>query len=278
MNNLAMMMYTEIDIICVILLLYIAIKSFKNIERRQSWLYMQYSVCFVILFACSDLLWNLIENHVVFCTRPVAYLINSFYYMCAVGATATWFLYTESELDTGHINEKYFKAVSSIPALILFILLIASYQNGILFFIDDEMNFHRGPLNLLAFAIPCFYLILSVVHSLSRALIKENYVNKKQYLNLAQFSLTPTVCCTLQILLPGTPLPCIGIAAGMLLVYMNSQELLVSLDPLTKLNNRYNMVRYLSDKMEHINEGHTLHLLIVTRRIIVPTYCSFTAD
>jgi diguanylate cyclase (GGDEF)-like protein len=46
-------------------------------------------------------------------------------------------------------------------------------------------------------------------------------------------------------------------------VYVSSREQLISVDPLTKLNNRMEMVRYLDNKMKNRSPGKDLYLFIM---------------
>ena len=263
MQNLALIMYLEIDIMCILLLIYIYFKSSRNIERRNSWQFFQGAIHFSMLFVIIDLIWALMEAHILPTSSIVSYLINSIYFIVATSATACWFFFTEAEMGTGMTELRPFMMLSSVPMVLLILLLFVNYQNAILFSFDKQGNFVRGPLNIIAFLIPCLYLILSVTQAMYKALKKENYVHRKHYLTLSLFALMPTGCCMLQLFIPHTPLPCIGIVSGMLLVHINFQEMLVSADPLTKLNNRYQMIRYLSYKLDHINDQKTLYLMII---------------
>lgn len=263
MNDLTLLMYLEIDILCITVLLFIIFRSFRSMERRESWRFYQHALYSVTLFIGCDILWKLMDSHILTYSHLSIYLVNSLYYIFAAASTAFWFFYTESELNTNPTRARTIILFTSTPMVVIALLLVTSYYNGCLFSFDAEGHFQRGPLNLILFAIPCCYLVTAAAHALYKAFKKENYANRKHYLNLARFALTPTICCALQIFVPGTPLPSIGIAAGMLLVYVTTQELLVSLDPLTKLNNRYRMIHYLTDKMEHANHFNHLFLLII---------------
>lgn len=184
---------------------------------------------------------------------PLPYIVNCIYYVLSMASASTWFFYTEIELNSVLMKRKRFMLITSLPILILLVMLIISGKTGCLFYFDENGIFIRGPLNLIVFILPCLYLLAAIFHATYRAFKKSEYANRKNYLNLAGFALITASACFLQIYVPGTPLPCIGISMAVLFAYMKTQELFVSLDPLTKLSNRYQMVRYLTHKMEHIN-------------------------
>ena len=56
---------------------------------------------------------------------------------------------------------------------------------------------------------------------------------------------------------------CLGITLGVLYFYFNFQEQLISLDPLTQLNNRNQLIKYLSSKMAHRDKSKALYLLVM---------------
>lgn len=263
MEKIALMAYVEIDISCILLLLYILYKSFHNVEQRESWRYYQYSLCFITLFIFSDLIWELMEFHVLPNVPLAAYLVNATYFVLSMLATGYWFLFTEAELEISMIRKRAFRIFAVLPIAVFFVLLIISYFNGCLFYFDSNGHFVRGPLNILAFFFPLIYLLAAVIHPVVRIFKKQYYIHRKHYLSLSMFALITFLASFLQIFLPGTPLPCLGISAASLMMYMNTQELLISLDPLTKLNNRYQMIRHLSQKMEHPDKDEHLFLFLL---------------
>ena len=54
-----------------------------------------------------------------------------------------------------------------------------------------------------------------------------------------------------------------GVTFAALQVYISSREQLISVDPLTKLNNRSEMVRYLDNKMKNRNLHKDLYLFML---------------
>lgn len=263
MRDLSLLMYLELDGLCLFLLLYIFVKSFRQFESRQSWRLYQSAIVLIMLFVTFDLIWKLMESHVLPNRPPLPYLVNSLYFLCSVFCSTTWFFFTESEMGTDVVRMRYLRLIAAFPAAMMLILLIISYFNGCMFFFDAQGAYVRGPLFLLSFLVPCLYLILSIIRPLSRAFRKENYAIRRNFLNLAWFSMITVIASILQILVPGSPLPCVGITLAIVLVFVNSQELLVSLDPLTKLRNRYHMVRYISSKMEHPQADLSLFLVML---------------
>lgn len=263
MNQLALAMYIELDLFCLLLLGYIIFKSFRYIETRENWRFFQWALLFIFLFVSSDLAWILMENGILPNNPPLPYIANAVYFVFSVLGTSFWFFYTEAEMGNGNTARPLFMALFSFPMAGMGIMLIISYFNGCLFYFNEEGRYIRGPLNVVAFILPLLYLFFSIIHPLTRLFRYQYYASRKHYLYLSSFALITTAASILQFFMPGTPLPCIGITLASLFVYMNTQRLMVSIDPLTKLNNRQHMVRYLASKMERIDSNISLFLLII---------------
>lgn len=263
METLALMSYVEIDLSCLLLLIYIMVKSHRNFERQGSWLLYRFTLCFITLFVVSDLTWVLMDFDVLPSGEMLLYLINTIYFIFSVLASSFWFFFTESEMGGLHANQVRLKTFAMLPALLMIFLLIVSYFNGCMFSFDEEGHYVRGPLYLISFAIPLAYLVVATIHPFCRMFQQKYYIQRTSNAYLSAFSFITIVSGLLQIFLPGTPLPCLGITAASLLVYLNNQELMISLDPLTKLNNRSHMVRHLNHKMEHLEKNQNLFLLLL---------------
>lgn len=261
--NIALMMYMEIDIICMILLFVIGIKSLRNIHNRECWRFFQGSVAFLAVYVGMDMLWEIMEYDVIPFYAPMAYAVNDLYFVFGVLAATSWFFYTEAELGSTIHKSRKAMWLSSIPTILMVMLLAVSHFNGILFSFDKDGRYIRGPLNLLSFIIPLGCLLVASIHATIKARKKENYAEHGNYMVRASFGVIITIISLIQIALPGTPLPCIGICFAVLLAYINNQEMMISQDPLTRLYNRYQLVRYLTFKMEHPNPDKSLFLMVM---------------
>ena len=261
--NLALLMYAEMEILCIMLILYIAYKSFRSVENRETWRYYKLALCVIEVVIGADLIWAFMEGGVIPSNPVLSFTVNAAYFIVGMAVTDAWFLFTETELDCKAAREWWFHAIISIPLFITIVLVLLSYKYGIIFRIDEHGCYERGPLSVLMIIFPCIYLLISVIHALVCALKKENYLNRRKYLSLAGFAVLSSAGCIVQHFVPGTPVTCVGISFAALMVYINQRDSMVSLDPLTKLNNRSQMERHLTNKMEHRADGKKLYLLII---------------
>ena len=82
-------------------------------------------------------------------------------------------------------------------------------------------------------------------------------------MNIARWHFSAYIAGVAQVCLVGSPMISAGVAFAALQVYMRSREHLISVDPLTKLNNRTEMERFLDNKMKNRNTNRDLYLFIM---------------
>ncbi|NLZ68663.1 MAG: GGDEF domain-containing protein [Spirochaetales bacterium] len=252
-------LYSEISIFCIFLLtpLLFTVKK-ENMSYTLKHLFA-ISLSFIILFIFTDLLWYYSVNKVINFPRFIKYIIDILNFTSSGLAAYAWFLYSEKIQNPSRIKQKKFLLLSSLPILLLIIVTLIP---SLMFIITKEGIYERGPFFILEFAIPCFYLGLTSLKALIMSGKRKNYAYKNEFLSLASFAIAPTIATLLQLFIAETPLTSIGMCVAAIWVYQRQQALLVSIDPLTGLNNRYEMTRFLSNKMNHIDSDKALYLLV----------------
>ncbi len=110
-------------------------------------------------------------------------------------------------------------------------------------------------------AMVWLYYIASSVSCLYYAKKTTNYAQKKMYHALAIFIVPMMISLILQPFFSPIPCVCVSMAFSILVVFMNQQEQLISLDPLTQLNNRNSMEQYLFDCMCTFDDN--MYLLVI---------------
>lgn len=95
-------------------------------------------------------------------------------------------------------------------------------------------------------SVPVMYILAAAVRSFYRAFMKENFANRKTYLACAFYPVGVSVFGVLQTMWLKAPLFCFGCTIVMIYVYIVSLDDQVSTDPLTGLNNRAQLRRFVS--------------------------------
>ncbi len=257
-------LYCALNIFCLSILIMILLQILKSSDKRMSQMVYSWFIISSVILCTSDLIWGIIDfSYTWQFSDSVDFAVNSIYHLFTLVASYMWYLFAESEQETRTTTTKKGLAVSMIPLIIDATLILGSCWKNWVFFINEEGAYERGSLYIVHIGICFFYILLTSIKALIRSFYKKNYVNKQKYRTLASFCMFPIISGVVQILVVGSPMISAGVTFAALQVYISSREQLISVDPLTKLNNRAEMVRFLDSKMKNRNPNKDLYLFIM---------------
>ena len=253
----------EIDAFCAVIMGILLYSLFKNYDRQtKQRYYMKAIIAGTVSFLC-DVNWGLIEGG--FIPEPPAanFLTNSIYELSSVMMGYYWLCYVETALESKFIKTKYLKHIAAIPVLIVMAGIIASTFNGLFFYVDENNVYHRGPYVLIHVAMCHFYTVVTSVHALIKSLRCKVFLKAKEYRILSMFLIFPLVIGIIQIIAPAIPSVSVGVTLAFLFVYIDLQNLLISVDTLTGLNNRNQLMRYLSARIRSDADKDCLYVFML---------------
>ena len=144
------------------------------------------------------------------------------------------------------------------PTAIIFILLVINLFTGFMYTIDQNNVYHRGGWYFVSF----IFQYVSFVHAIFRALrIKSKVSNsplKRDRMRRAVigFGMVVLMFGVLQAVTQGKiALHCLGLTAGVLIMFIRFLENQITQDRLTDINNRYALDTYLNDRIKAYESG-----------------------
>ena len=258
------LLYCTLNIFCLAILGTILGRIFKSSDKRVSQVTYSWFIIASIILCSSDLLWGIIDfSYNWQFSETIDFAVNSIYHVFTIVVSYLWFLYAESEQESRTISTKVGWAISMIPLLIDIALILSSYEYDSVFHINGAGVYERGKLYEIHILICFFYIIFTSIKAFVRSFRKDNYMRKDKLRSIASFCVFPLISAVLQVLFVGSPMISAGVTFASLQVYVSSREQLISVDPLTKLNNRTEMVRFLDNKMKNRSPGKDLYLFIM---------------
>ena len=257
-------LYCTLNMFCISILVLILLQIVKSKDIRMSqFVYSCFIISSVILCG-SDLLWGIMDASYVWqFSDSVDFFVNSIYHIFTLVTAYMWYLYSESEMETRTTTTKKGLAFSLVPLIIGVSLILGSFKYNFVFFINSDGVYQRGSLYIVHIAICFFYIVLTSTKAFVRSFNKENYLKRVRYRTLAYFCIFPLIYGVLQIVFVGSPMISAGVTFAAIQVYVRSRQELISVDPLTKLNNRAEMERYIDHKMKNRNLNKDLYLFIM---------------
>lgn len=224
----------------------------------------------------SSLLANLMAHIVVlnvldcFCyfsgffhKAVLSLFVNSSYYMVGLMLSFSWFLYADKVLDVKLWKQRWFKAILLLPFIFETCMIIASFWTGWLFTLDENGEYLRGPLFLVQMVGCGFYMFIPFCVTFSRLFRKKFYSARPQNVALSSFAVFPFAMMFLQIVYFPTPSIAVGLTLAILLIFLNIQSQLITTDPLTGLNNRNRLIRFLDTKVTRVRDDKQLFLFML---------------
>ena len=157
--------------------------------------------------------------------------------------TGFWFVYVELSQGEEYITKYNARIFVLIPAMIetlLMTVLFAFFPRAVI----DENEELTVVYFIIFLSVPALYISVSAVRSFLRAFKKENYAVRTQFLVCAIYPVIITIAGILQTMWLAAPLFCFGCTIMMLYVYIISLNDQVSIDELTRLNNRTQLKKY----------------------------------
>ena len=260
---MAIALYAEVYLICLLidsLLLFWSGKSVSNSADEQ-WL-RRLLLAFFANYA-SNLLFTL-SRFLTFMPGMQTYLLYGFkslYHITLCLGVYAWCGYAEAQRRTGIFKNKLVRKLSIIPLAIPILAVLFNLRTHNLFEITAEGEYIRHNM----FHYQMAYLVtVSLFQSLPliRRIPLEFEPNRKSHLALtASFPLCVLVAWIMSNIGEGFPVMCVCTAFELLCMYMDSSTHQISLDKLTQVNNRQNLLSFLEYKL--LNHEESLFLLMM---------------
>lgn len=213
--------------------------------------------CFLIYYALGFFFVLFTEITIIDAWLSLAYICKTLQHLTLIMGVFTWAAYSAALIRDGSLVKKRYSLKSillTFPVLPPIVLPFINLQTHQLFFIDDAANYIRGPwydwelIYLFVFsAIPAVVLL---IHS-----NRESGAMARFNLRVsATFPLCLFAGWALNFLNQLPPALSGIIMLALLLLFMGSMMQQVSIDSLTQVNNRQNLLEFLTQKLKNHNK------------------------
>jgi diguanylate cyclase (GGDEF)-like protein len=238
-------------------------KIIMGVNKQTSQVYLGHLVMDLILYFFAEIFWGLVDGGIIGDSESWLYASNIFTYILISVAAYQWYLLSEAIQKDEAVERESVKWLLSIPVWISAILCVSAYRTGLPFYVDETGKIVNGKLYVVLIIVPFAYLIASSAKAFIRAFARDKYADKNIYLMIGLFPLAPIILGALQAVYWRIPLLCYGAVAAVYYIYISILDNLISIDPLTQMNNRTQMYKYLTQKMRNEEPGMSLFLMII---------------
>ena len=254
--------YFEANLVCIIIFGILLAHDLLRADRQEKQIkYEQAQIPFMLYFT-NDIFWAAVIAGILPKNIFTVVLLNFFNYVLLAAIAYTWLRYTMAA-EMVPDREKTVKKFA-----ILFPFLVATAALVIIFFAAPQL-LYDGSLELqplyyvFLVAVPIIYIAAVLVYTIRKAVKEENRIEKRKHLGIGLFPLMVVAGGLVEIiLLPDTPIFCFSCTILTLIFYIQAMETQISADPLTALNNRHQLMRFVSQKTNLHREGRKTFVIM----------------
>lgn len=246
-------LYVEVNLVCFLVLAIILQKILSGFEKQYENKLFTNTLVLSLIFIFTDMGWvftglicpkNLVAN----------YAVNILYFLASGGIGFSWLAFAEIKMGCRLKDNKVRLFLSLIPITVLTILTFSCPVTHAIFYIDENNAYHRGPLHTVQVFCMNIYFIIPCIHAFIKSMDKNDVANKKQYMSICFVIFWAITAQIIQVFIPGYPTISIGIMMAFLNVFIELRDSVISIDQLTQINNRNQMLKFLGTKFKTHSE------------------------
>ncbi len=254
--------YTEANVVCIIIFVMLLIKDLGGVGRQAKQITFINIVIAHVFYFVSDIFWVLIMARIIPFTRFSVSIVNILNAIFLSAITSFWFIYVELSQGEKYITVTKARFIALIPAMFETVLIVFLFIAMPGFVIKEDGMPTLG-YYIVFLTIPLIYVVASTARSFLRAFRKENFAVRKQYLACAIYPIIISITGVLQTLWLAAPFFCFGSTIMMLYVYIISLNDQVSIDELTRLNNRTQLKKYVAGESSKQNTDRSTRYILM---------------
>ena len=262
MAKMYVILYCEINLFAIALIGIIRYKT-KGLSKMVAQRNFAMTIDCQMLFFISDTLSVMIRSGVLPYNQTVIIILKELYFLATVLVCYFWFVYFEHLQDSPFVKNRKRVIISSFLVWIMVILLIVNLFTGILFYTDANGAYQRGPLFIIQYVLSYVYVLVSCMRALIGVFDKRKISKRGQLIVLALFPIGPALAGILQFKYPQLPFACVALSLCTLVMYLNWLDQMISVDPLTRLNNRKQLKYYFDHTAPNPVDGVQQYLMII---------------
>lgn len=234
-----------------------------SIDQQEKQLKYDNVLIAFMLYFISDALWSGVDSG-FFPVNTFSVLFTDFAnFIIMTAITYTWLRYVMAVEQVPSRNQLNMRVALVMPFIFSIIGVVITYLVAPSLLIDTKQK-TTNLFDIYLVSIPYIYIIAVIIYTMKRAIGEKNHVEKKKHLYIGLFPIMVVAGGLMQIILmPELPIFCFSSAVLMIIFYIQSMDRQISIDPLTKLNNRGQLERYVSQNFNMKMDGRITFVIMI---------------
>lgn len=255
-------LYLEVNIISVAIVGIIRYRTL-GLSRMNAQRNFSMALDSEMLLFISDTFCLMVEDRILPVPGWMLLAGKLVYFMATALTCYFWFIYFELLMESRFAKSRRLILLSTGLVSAMGVMQLVNLFTGVLFGLDAGGSYVRGPLFWLQYLFSYTYILFSCTRALLASFKKENLTKRRLLCMLALFPVAPAIAGLVQFRYPMLPLVCVVLALETLTIYLQWLDRMISVDPLTRLNNRKQLEYHYRLWMQSPENDNTLYLLLV---------------
>ena len=255
--------YIESNIVCTIVFGILLIHNHFNIDRQEKQIKFDHVLIAFMVYFLVDCFWAAIVDNVIPKTRFTVVTNDFLIYVVMAAITYFWLQYVLAFEQVPNRNKPVNRFAVIFPFLVSTVALVLNYCIAPQMLINKSLD-TLPVYNIYLVTVPYIYMAAILFYTIRKARKEENPIEKRKHLFVGFFPLMVIVGGIIQMaFFPYIPIFCFTSLILMLIFYIQSIDQRISLDPLTGLNNRGQLRRYVSQSSNLHQEGRMTAVIMI---------------
>lgn len=254
--------YVLIDIFCIAIAGWILFKSRANHDSQTINLIFEHLIISLLAILVIDLIWIFIEGKPGRFFVIMNNLINIAYMSIMGFLSYSWFYHIAFGIFGKKVTQGFLRYFFLLPLLVLISLCILSIHYSLIFKIDENNIYIRGPLHPLQQGICYLYYITAYVLLIMSKIKNYNHYKESFSGSKLFFVTLPLVGGILSFIFPIYPTTELCITLAILFYFGDTQISLISQDPLTGINNKNTFDKILMESVGFKSDTYKLFVFL----------------
>ena len=234
-----------------------------GIDRQEKQLKYDRTLIAFMLYFISDTVWAAVDSGLIPKTVFNMSATTFINFLFMTGITYSWLLYVmaveKSELRN-HVMARHVIASPFMVSALVFLILFITTPDIL---IDENMK-TTAVVDIFIAGVPLLYIIAVIIFAIKEIRHEEDPLEKKTHIYVAFFPVMVVVGGLAQMLfMPTLPMFCFAGTIFMLIFHIKSTDDQISTDPLTKLNNRAQLIRYVAQESNLRIDGRRTYVIMM---------------
>jgi len=255
--------YVEANFICMLAFGIMLLHDLFGVDRQEKQIKYDHALIGLIVYFISDSFWIAVERNVIPQTIVSVIIVNFANYVILSLSTYLWLRYVFAVEQTPNRDsiKRRLWILSPLIVSVLVLIVVFFAAPGLL---TNEALEIQPLYNILLVIVPDGYILTILVYTFIKAHKEKNPLEKKKHLFVGLYPAGIVVFGFIQtFFFPYLPIFCFSCTLLMLIFYIQSMEDRISFDPLTKLNNRGQLQRFITQENAVAKEGKHTYVVMM---------------